>query len=725
MKLIPTPREYCQSSVKSPLMGFYRIDGVLQDDTIQWGIGELCKVFTVPAPDGDALALCRGDDAFFAEKNAAEQGYILTRREKKVELRAQSSVGFLYGLMTLRQMYGDAPEEFTIRDRPQVRFRGNMNTVWAESGVWSYDFGDGLDAAQERLYRAIDDSARAKLNLMYVDAFGFLTERFPGYDAVMKAVSEYAQVRGVRTMIGGYGMGYGQSAHGKNTFMGRVFRNRYPYPDGELYDCIGTCEHDEKQPVSELLGRSYGTCLSNDALTDDKISEIREYLEKTGVSVLYMHNMDADEIHEPLWMARCEYCRERYPSDSLYASDGAAGAFAAFYDRVLEGLLPACPELILCPVSPGYAYAVSTNDRAFEKCRRFWRAVVSNMKRSAHVIPTFRELFYQHEDDRLRFDMLRESMGRQAFGCVFFSGGDGFYSDKQYVPSAALAGTMREADLILCANGGALQKPTQYANAEYLWNTDGSAFYKAELAKNYADFMKQYDDLREGRVHPEGIYGEGGLLETSCILLFGEAAGKRMASLLRLHGKNGEVALFTACSVEIWTRRTYLIYPMRWDKPTDAAGIENYRERFAETALVTHDAADILAELLQSGAASEEDVSYLTFLRDSCVINARLCRYLTRYMDLYRAADGHFRTGTKLDGEFHKNARFLIDETENYRKTLAAMNLRAFDPLGGVILRRDEGFDFISYHVGLILQSLETGKRIPENRRPEPTRMWW
>ena len=45
--------------------------------------------------------------------------------------------------------------------------------------------------------------------------------------------------------------------------------------------------------------------------------------------------------------------------------------------------------------------------------------------------------------------------------------------------------------------------------------------------------------------------------------------------------------------------------------------------------------------------------------------------------------------------------------------------------LGGAILRRDEDFDFISYNTGLILQSMETGKRIPEDRRPEPTRMWW
>jgi hypothetical protein len=56
-------------------------------------------------------------------------------------------VGFFYGAMTLLQLYGNAPFEFEIKDRPNIKFRGNMNTLWAESGVWSYDFGDGLDNA--------------------------------------------------------------------------------------------------------------------------------------------------------------------------------------------------------------------------------------------------------------------------------------------------------------------------------------------------------------------------------------------------------------------------------------------------------------------------------------------------------------------------------------------------------------------------------------------------
>lgn len=725
MRPIPTPRTFAKSVETAPLTSIRMISGVSENETVRWGIGEVCRIFRYPDPSGAELTLQYGEDPFFEEKNAAGQGYILTREGNRITLRAQSTIGFLYGLMTLCNLCGDAPAAFTVKDRPQIRFRGNMNTLWAETGVWSYDFGDGTEAARQRLFRALDDMAHAKLNLMYVDAFGFSTERFQGYNAMMKEISEYARVRGIRTMAGGYGMGYGQSGQGGNGFMGKVFRNRRPYPGGALYDCIGTCGSSDSQPVSELMGRSFGTCLSNDALTDDKASEIGEYLEKTGVSVLYLHNMDSDELHAPLWRGRCLNCRKRWPSDSLYAPDGAAGAFAAFYDRLIEKLISVCPELIVCPVSPGYAYAVSTGDADFETSRRFWSSVVGYMKNSQHVMPVFREQFCSHDGKRLRFDMLRESFGEREFGCVFFSGGDGFYSDRPYVPSAALAGTMREADMILCANGGALQKPVQYANAEYLWNPDGSAFWQAEPVNVFGDFMRRYDDLRGGVMRPEGIYGKNGLLESSCRILFGEKAGKSMADLYRLRGKNGEPVLFTACSVEINTQRTRSGFRMRWDVPLERDAIERYRERFAETALVTQEGAELLSALLGSGGVRSEDTGYYRFLRDSCETNARLCRCLARYMDLYREADFCFAERKKPEAGFEESAIVLIGKAEAQRERFREDNCRPFDPMGGALQKRDEAFEFIAYQTGLILQSLHTGKRIPEDRRPEKEWLWW
>ncbi|MBR6748713.1 MAG: hypothetical protein IKM07_07215 [Clostridia bacterium] len=723
MKLLPTPQSYVHSEALRALKGFSVITCSLPcDDTVRWGLAQLEKICPAGIADGETLTISLSDDAFFTEKNAREQGYILRRDNSGVMLFAQTSVGVLYGLMTLCQLLGDAPDTFEIKDRPQIRFRGNMNTLWAESGVWSYDFGDGLDAAIARLHTAIDDAARAKLNLMYFDAFGFRSERFPGYNDAIHALSEYARVRGVYLMSGGYGMGYGQAAHGSNVFMGKVYRNRWPYPDGELYDCIGTYEPFMKTP-EEAKGRSYGTCLSNTALTDDKIEELREYLRNTGTRILYMHNMDADRLYTDLWLARCVHCREKYPSDSLFDRDGAAGAFADFYDRMLSALLPEFPDLIICPVSPGYCYAESTSDEVFETCRRFWGKVMEYAAHSDALIPTFRELFLQHDSSALRYDLLEEVM--PAHGSVYFSSGDGFYSDKIYTPSAAYAATMHHADLIICANGGALQKPTQYANAEYLWNPDHSAFWEPSFPDTYAEMIAHYNAFREGKIRPEGIYGKDGLLETSCALLFGEKYAARIADIFRIRGKNDECPIFTACNVEIWTRRTYVNYPMLWDKPEKPENVQLFRERFAESTIATYTAMEMLAALLEETDLPEDTRSHLSFLHTCCRMNTKLCSLLTRYMDLYIEADAALTGGAPCRDDIFARARGLIHDADRVLEAIRADDYKPFDPLGGVLIRRDAVADLVSYGTSQIIQSLETGERIPPVRRDPVVRNWW
>jgi len=722
MKLLPTPQSYVYSQSVRTLRGFCSVSCLITaDDTIRWGLSQLENACEIPVAAGETLVIDSSEDPFFQEKNAREQGYILSRDETGVTLLAQSSVGVLYGLMTLCQLAGEAPERFEIKDRPQIRFRGNMNTLWAESGVWSYDFGDGLEAACSRLRSAIDDAARAKLNMMYVDAFGFRSERFPGYNNVMHDLADYARVRGVYFMAGGYGMGYGQSAH-SNTFMGRVFRNRRPYPDGELYDCIGTFD-GYMNSIDEAKGRSYGTCLSNTDLTDDKISEIREYVKNTGVRLLYLHNMDADQLFPELWLGRCTHCREKYPNDSLFERNGAAGAFADFYDRMLAVLLPEFPDLIICPVSPGYCYAETTSDEVFETCRRFWGAVLKFAQHREALIPTFRELFLQHDSSALRFDLLGEAMS--SCGCVFFSSGDGFYSDKIYTPSAAYAATMQCADMMICANGGALQKPTQYANAEYLWNPAGSAFWKPEFPNEYRAQIDHYNAFREGHIRPEGIYGKDGLLETSCAYLFGEKYAARVADVFRIRGKNGECPIFTACNVEIWTRRSLVNYPMLWDTPEPPEKQQLFRERFADSTLVTYTAREKLDALLEEADISDDTRAHLAFLRDSAAICTKLCSLLTRYMDLYMEADAALSGGKPCEEDIVARCEGVIRDADRVLAAVRADGREPFDSLGGILLRRDSVADLVSYGASQIIQSLQTGERIPPKRRDPVKRNWW
>lgn len=720
IKILPTPLKFVQSEEVKPL-SFSRIDlRINPDETVRCGIDSI-NVKNAKSEDAVPLILEYSDSEFFKERNAEEQGYILTKDGDSVNLAAKSSVGFLYGCMTLLQLIDNAPVKFEIYDRPAIRFRGNMNTLWAESGVWSYDFGDGLEAAEKRLYSAIDDMARAKLNLIYADAFGFKTERFAGYDALMTRISKYAATRGIRIMNGGYGMGYGQSA--SHLFMGKVFRNRYPYPDGELYDCLGSCERDRPDmPISEMLGRSFGTCISNDALTDDKVAEIRNYLDKTGATVLYLHNMDADEIQEPLWLARCERCKAKYPNDDLYSRDGAAGAFADYYDRILDALLPEFPSLVICAVSPGYAYHTWTKDHNFEKCRKFWSAVMKYMRNKKGVLPTFRELFVQKTEKRYRFDMIDEVI--DSYGCVYFSSGDGFYSDKCYTPSGAYAAEMKNAELVICANGGALQKPTQYANAEYLWNPVNSAFYNVERIYDYDAFTNRYNDFREGRFRPVGIYGKDGLLEVSCNMLFGKC-GKRVADVFRLRGKNNEAPIFTLCNVEIFTNKNKYNLPFSWD---EALGYEEqlkYRERFSESALVTDSAKEILDEILESYELDGAVREHLAFLSRSAHICAKLCRLLARYMDLYIEADGYFARNLVYNEDLKERALAISKEADLVLCRFKNDGYAPFDAYGGIFTRREELFEFVSYSAGQIIKSLDTDKRIPDDRRAPKIRTWW
>ena len=720
-KIIPTPQKLHYSGKPTAYVGFAQIVCELaEDEKLATGFKMLKEQFSVGA--GDVLKIAASDDAFFEEKNAAEQGYILKRENGVTTVFAQSTQGAFYAMMTLLQLHGEAPESFEIHDCPGVRFRGCKNTLWAETGVWSYDFGDGLENALARIRKTMEQMAQAKLNLMYIDGFGWRTERFPGYDDALRGLAEYGKKRGIFLMSGGYTMSYGSAGH-NNSYQGRVFYNRRPYPDGELYDCIGTYDPSINPDPNALKGRSFATCLTNDDLTDDKISELRQYMKNTGVRVLMMHNMDADEIHEPLWWGRCDCCREKFPSDELYTADGAAGAFAAFYDRILDTLLPEFPDMMICPVSPGYAYAESSSDSTFEKCSKFWGAISANVRNKSAFMPAFRELYYQHDEPVLRYDVLAERLPR--FSSMFFSSGDGFYSDKIYTASACYISLMAPTEAACAFNGMALHKPTMIANGEYFWNPKNSAFYNVELMGEYKPQIDHYNKLREGYIRPEGIYGEGGLLETSCELLYGKKYGKRIADVYRVCGKNGESPILTACNVELWTNYTKVNFPMLWDTPAKAEQQQTFYQRFSECAAATVAARDILAEVLSADDLPADAREHLAFLHECTVMGAELCSQLTRYMELYMEADRFFENGTPVGADIYDRCDTLIADANAQLVIMRADGKKAFDPLGGVLLRREELFEFVAYCAGQIVKSLRSNSRVPEDRKPLNIRSWW
>jgi hypothetical protein len=236
--------------------------------------------------------------------------------------------------------------------------------------------------------------------------------------------------------------------------------------------------------------------------------------------------------------------------------------------------------------------------------------------------------------------------------------------------------------------------------------------------------MAHYDAFREGYIRPDGIYGEDGLLETSCKLLFGKENAKKIADIFRIQGKNGEAPIFTACNTELWTKGSRVNFPMLWDTPIEEKDQQICRERFYESTLTTAKANTMLGQL-DEDYLDEDSREHFAFLKESTALYTELCRQLTEYMDLYIAADRFLANGTALGEDFENRCKTLIRDAKDKLEFVQNDGPKAFDPLGGIIWRRDEIFDFIAYCAGQILQSIETGERIPPERRPLKKKGWW
>lgn len=243
------------------------------------------------------------DDEFFNDKLAQEQGYIIKKENGITYIYAASLTGLAYGVTTLIQLIGKDIKTLEIYDKPDFKRRGNKWTVWAESGIWSYDFGDGKDAFKKRISRKLDMSLLYKINTVYFDGFGLNLDRFKDYVEVMRFANDEAYARGITLITGCYGMSYGQQGFG-NTYQGKAYLNRKGYPDGEVYSCIGYFDKNKVKAddsletrIASVFAREHGSCLSNDELFEIKAKEFTDYVKATHCGGFYLHNVDAHEMH--------------------------------------------------------------------------------------------------------------------------------------------------------------------------------------------------------------------------------------------------------------------------------------------------------------------------------------------------------------------------------------------------------------------------------------------
>ncbi len=664
-----------------------------------------------------AAKIANIDDKWFEKPNAEEQGYIIKGlNDGRILVFAHNNIGIMYAISTLIQIPA-IKNEFEIKDYPDFRYRGNRWLIWCEIEVWSYDYGDGIDAYKKRIIRKLDLCLKYKVNMILFDGWGADPDRAPYYKELMRYFNKEARKRGIHLIFSAYTMGYGLSAHSYGKHFGKVYKNKRNYPNGEEYECIGT---------TYVPGRRFGTCLSNDKMMDDKIAELRNFIREVQPGALYLHNIDAHLIEEKMWIIRCDECRKKWPNDDLFAKDGMAGAFAYFFDRLNGGLkdiivddYDSSRDLLIFNVAPGYM-SYDADDEEIEKAGEFWKKVLEYSTVKDNVFPTFRELFYNKKDTRLRIpDIVSEKLsGLQDFAVINFSGGDGFYTDKLFFASSILNYMLKGTQALITCSGNSFQEPLQLLNAEYMWNCENSSFFNLKDAPTeYEEFLKFYKDCRHTKFRPEEIFSDGGMLDIICEKLYGENA-QVMAKLFKLRGKNGECPVPYACNKETRTHGNSPVLFFRWDNEIDEEKLKKVTDRFNQINLMNTEAL----KLLESIDECDEDINSF---REMLSLNAILVSYWCEYLELYRAADDFIKKNIGKKNELIEKAAEGIMKSQTEKKLHEERNFDNVDIMEGALSRRVELLTTMEYNFSLIKKSLETGKRIPDDIEAVKEGVWW
>jgi glycosyl hydrolase family 20 len=495
------------------------------------------------------------DRSLLSKKNSSGQEYVLLTRpqEKAVYLVGQTGQGVLYAAASLLQLMTSAVDQVQIpaihiRDFPDFKYR--MAADWlsnVEINRWVYDWGDGIEGYAARIKRKLDLCARYKINMVLAHGFGWGTEFFPGFGAMMEDLNSYARDRGIKMVTGGYGASYGiayQSGplYEEAPYLGKVFKNQESYPSGKLYQCMGFSY--SKDPSIDT--RTLGSCRANDALNAMKAEELRQYVAKTEPGGLYVHHEDFGgfEGSQRSWLQRCDRCRKRWPSDDLKALNGGAGGLAHGYRALIEAVqsvknpqtgYDAARDCTIILVSPVYdANPESKTD--WDNVLDLWRSIGKGLPKSSNVEICFREIFPLKGSTRkwipdFNRAMAEERLPFKAF-MFFAGGGDNYQSDYPVVASPTLNRSFLGAETIYNGGGGINQEPFQLMNAEYGWNSRSNGFFSDP--GTYEEAVDLWRKYRANESRPEPLFDSGGLLERVCTLLYGRAPGRHMAELSRL-----------------------------------------------------------------------------------------------------------------------------------------------------------------------------------------------
>ena len=682
-QVLPTPRDVAERGTILETSGF-AVRGELPEYA-------RASVASLSAEDGTPLVVRRA-------AALADQEYVLEVSPSNVTAEASSDAGFIYAVMTLRELAVRRGGRVSvpccrIADRPAFALRGINWNLFVECRGWSQDLCDGEEAFVRRSVAGFDRMARFKLNAVLLDGVGWNPERFPGYGRLMRRLSGEARKRGIRIGFAGYNAGYGAQYF---PWDGPKFTNLTER--GESFACFGAA----RSPAAGVSG----TCLSDERLVAAKAANLRAFVEEVDPGFLYIHGFDADRRAEceRQWKSRCARCRARWPNDDTLAADGMAGAFADFYDRLHEAADNG--RCIFNFVSPNYT-CWSEGDAEWRYHRDYFKAL-TNCLRSKSLRVMLREQYFG-SDGKPRFAELRRAVGPDArLSAIVFSGCDGFYNSHLFTADVALARCWKGIDEVIVASGNAYQEPRQVAIAEYLWNPEGSP-YQVDVPTDPAEFPSFYGKIVSGEIRPERVFGPNGLLRAACVKLYGPESGPEVAAVED-----------PAC---------YPILPMtsKWMPGFYFAELRGGYGNLCWSSNIVARAADIVRYRTALTAARDATLrAEGAFRKAGVAMNADACRRTrtfaeasldwTRAMELALEAR---RDETRRPAALQAVAR-LERTGRSLQADCEALRRKALDPSGADVDAAVESAKFLVYEAESMRQTLERG-----TWRDHPRRPWW
>jgi len=485
----------------------------------------------------------------FSESSGREQAYVIRidPLARRIALVGATEQGALYAATTVLQLWRAEggklriPEVY-IRDYPDFRYRAAADwLLYSEVNRWAYDWGDGRTNYSQRIKRKLDFCLKYKINMVFFDGFGWKAEKTPGYSHMMRELNRYARDRGVKLVFGGYGAGNRPEIALPEHNTGKLYLNRYNYPHGTVYRCVAADTFNSNAEREELLP-TLGTCRANDELMRLKTEELEEFVRSVEPGGLYIHHEDQGDFDpfQEAWRYRCNQCRKRWPNEDAKAKDGAAGALAYGYTRLLEAVTrvknvdsdyDANKDCTVVMISPVYRLR-EESQQDWNNVLELWQNVISLIPSRQNLQVGFREIFFQRETGERWIDAFNtrmQSQGSSARAFVYFhgrgGGGINYLYNYPFTGTAALNAHFKGAETIYNHSGSAHQEPLQMLNGAFGWN---SASPGSQSPRSYNEIKKVWSDLSTNQELPKEIFGEAGFLELACRKIYGAEAGRFM-----------------------------------------------------------------------------------------------------------------------------------------------------------------------------------------------------